>query len=275
MATLFCCLILLSFGFLTCSAEYRTLAYKGSNYTYAGEEKGSYNETMEWCRLLNGTLPAIQTRRDVDFILRLTGRHRDEAGLFVDPVRTNDFAGSSHWDEQYTGPCCGKVLRTSIFDRNIIVTSDICSGVKRRKVCKLNPNAIVRDRAPDPTVTTVSPYATLSHREAEIRLVQQHDNLIHSLDEVMERVEVMEESIPFLVESKMRDVPAHMVSHQVTLVDAGLDSLAHRIAFMTFLIFMFAAVILIVKAIPILRTIRRKRLSREPISLGDLLGRGE
>ena len=60
--------------------ETKTLEYKGSNYTYGGEELGTLSETEEWCRKLGGHLPSIHSPEDLYFLIHdLVGRHQEGA----------------------------------------------------------------------------------------------------------------------------------------------------------------------------------------------------
>lgn len=256
-----------------CSAEYKTLIYRGRAYTYAGEEKGDYNETMAWCTSLGGNLPAVATQSDLQFMQRLTGRHRDSAGVFIHPVLSNQFTGFIHWDEDCTGPCCGLVLKRAYRGLMLILKADICSDVKRRKVCKLDQNATVvvettvRPRRPIAPLTPVR----ISHR----RLMLQHEYLLQKVGAVMEDVEVLEEAMSELIRSKVVAAPARKESMSLRLVDAGMLSLTHKITFLTLMLILFVVVIVLVHLAPALKKIRRKRRSREPVSLHDLVGNAD
>ena len=272
MATIFPVLIALTLCFPICMAEYKTRMYKGSSYTYAGEEKGDYNETIEWCRQLNGSLPAVQTEADLSFMILLVGRHRDAAGIFLHPVLTNDLVGGPSWYEECNGSCCGKVLKTVMQERANIMKTDICSVIKRRKVCKLDRNAKVVDHNP---VTTTTPKPDpVNKRIVYGRFTVQHDRMMQKVHSLMEKMEALEESIPDVIQSKVIQVRASEATVELKMLNGGLDSLSHRITFLTFGIIMFVTVGIITKMIPVFQQMKRKKRSREPISLRDLVGSG-
>lgn len=66
--------------FTSMSCETKTLEYKGSNYTYAGNELGSFGEVEEWCNQMGGNLPSIHSAEDIYFLIHdLVGRHEENS----------------------------------------------------------------------------------------------------------------------------------------------------------------------------------------------------
>lgn len=73
------------------SCEYITRSHNGFNYTYAGEEVGNYQESLDWCTRLGGQLPAVHSPADIDFLADdLIGEPGDHDSLWLGAGRFHD-----------------------------------------------------------------------------------------------------------------------------------------------------------------------------------------
>lgn len=227
------------------TAEYKTLFYQGSNYTYAGDEVDSYNGTLQWCRSLGGTLPSIHSDADRRFLGDvLVGRHRNYESIFLGATFVS---GTWKWDDGTTvsddfpeikerlcssSQCCGLVMWT---DQDIdyhrhIWSVNICSERNRRKVCRLKPGMAVVDHTITPPSTTPSPFAVLSANLAAARLGFQHRKIMESVGGLKEKVDLLAESLPNEIQIK---VSAHQPDQQLHEIEGQLKLLTALLCLLT------------------------------------------
>lgn len=261
---------------LTCvSSEYKTLTYNGFNYTYAGEEVADYNGTREWCHSLGGHLPSLHSDADSRFLADLlVGRHREHESIFLG---ANKSSGSWQWDDGTeiandfprvnvalcgTGPCCGLIMWTDadITYHKDIWATDVCTDRLRRKVCKLPSGSAVVDHSQKPMSTTPSPFITLSANLAAARLSQQHRQLQDTLGNLMEKVELLSESMPNELEAKLVET-----SHE------QFYSLRKQMSFLTVFVFLVTLSFVLFKLAGLIYRIHNKKASGGSVSLTDLL----
>ena len=260
------------------SCEYKTLMHNGFNYTYAGEEVADYNGTIEWCHSMGGHLPSVHSDDDRRFLADvLVGRHREHESMFLGASKSS---GDWKWDDGTeilndfpyvnlalcgTGQCCGLIMWTDAdnsYHKDVWAT-DICSDRMRRKVCKLPSGTPVLDHSLIPTSTTPSPFIAMSANLAAARLSLQHRQLGQTLEGLVEKVELLAESIP-------NELDAKLAYSQINPVNE-IASVQKQISFLTAFVILVTMSFVLAKVAAILYRIHSKKATGEQHSFSELL----
>ena len=123
--------------------------YNDDEYVMS-DSKATYKETIRWCQDLNGTLPSVHSRNDIDFLIsELVPQSASENGnIFLSRLDLSN----GKWEDgtPYDYPfkviriqdcdasCCGPVLYEQSLSYRILNEVNLCNDVRRNGVCKLS-----------------------------------------------------------------------------------------------------------------------------------------
>lgn len=275
------------------SAQYKTLLHDGHNYTYARDEVSTHAGAVEWCNQLGGNLPSIHTQRDISFLsTQLVGHHRSLGAIALGARKVATPYGNYTWQWDDGTPvdylpegydvsdcepkCCGLLLWPNALGltHNVIWSTDICEGFLRRKVCKLRPGTAVIDGSrPDilALTTTESPTANLSDSEIMTSLIFQHNKLRQAVSLLSEKLDLLGESLPQVVEQAIRSGAQDKSDADPVASDTALmrlRSLNQRLGFLFLTVFLICLGYVMVKTVPSGLGIKRRRQGdgTEPIT---------
>ena len=271
--------------FTVTTSQYKTLLYNGHNYTYARDELGDHADAVKWCRMLGGTLPSVHNQQDISFLSdRLVGRHRVAGPIALGAGKVKGPSGNYTWQWDDGTPvdylpkdvefsdcepkCCGLILWPKPLGNphDVIWTAEICeTDFPRRKVCKLRPGQAVVDHKVDFASSTAASQINLTDTGEVARLARQHRQLMQALAILSEKIDLLSEFLPDMVDNTVR------TSGSPTGSNSGMDGTAlsrlkavnKRFALLVMSLFLLCVGYAIFKIVPRVMGIKKKRRDDE------------